>query len=287
MKTHLDCVPCFVRQALGASKLVSADSRIHEQILRDILYYMSKVDFSQPAPVTGQYIHRRLRLLSESEDPYESMKKTQNDMAKRLLEEMREKIDSAADPMMMALKLSIASNVIDVATNGEVEESALRSIISEAIKEPLIGELGSFLRSLSEAQRILFITDNAGEIVFDRLLIEKIGPERITVAVRGLPVINDATIEDARAAGLNEIVQIVDTGCDLPGVIVEGSAAAFTKCFQNADLIIAKGQGNYETLSEHPEKIYFLLRVKCHVIAEDIGMPLGAHVVTRSRRATA
>ncbi len=286
MKTYLDCVPCFIRQALGASRLVSADNSIHEQMLRDILYYTSKMDFSQPAPVTGQYIHRRLRSISESEDPYEQMKKTQNDMAKRLLDEMREKIDSAADHMMMALKLSIAGNVIDVATNGEVEESALRNIISKAIAEPLIGELGSFLRSLSEAQRILFIADNAGEIVFDRLLIEKIGPERVTVAVRGLPVINDATIDDARAAGLNEIVQIVDTGSDLPGIIVEDSAAAFRKCFHNADLIIAKGQGNYETLSDHSEKIYFLLRVKCHVIAEDIGIPLGAHVVTRSRRVT-
>lgn len=135
---------------------------------------------------------------------------------------------------------------------------------------------------LNEAQRILYLADNAGEIAFDRLLIEQIGPARVTVAVRGGPVINDATITDARAVGLHEIVEIIENGSDAPGTLLDDCSQEFKWRFAEADLILAKGQGNFEALSDEPHNIFFLLKAKCAVIAAHAGVPLGTHVLVRS-----
>jgi uncharacterized protein with ATP-grasp and redox domains len=135
-------------------------------------------------------------------------------------------------------------------------------------------------RAVAGADRILYLCDNAGEIVFDRLLIEVLPSEKITAVVRGTPVINDATLEDARATGLTEVVRVMDNGSDAPGTLLETCSPAFRDCFAAADLIIAKGQGNFETLSEtRGKRIFFLLKVKCPLIARDIGEPTGRLVV--------
>ena len=138
-----------------------------------------------------------------------------------------------------------------------------------------------FDNAVANAQRILYLTDNAGEIVFDRLLIEQLEPAQVTVAVRGRPIINDATLADARAVGLHELVEIIDNGSDAPGTLLDDCSQEFKRRFRAADLIIAKGQGNYETLSQERRNIYFLFKAKCSVIAEHAGVALGTHVLLR------
>ena len=123
------------------------------------------------------------------------------------------------------------------------------------------------------------LTDNAGEIVFDRLLIEQLPAENITVVVRGKPVINDAMMEDASIAGLPQIVEVINNGSDAPGTILESCSEKFRHRFEKADLIIAKGQGNYETLSDVDKNIFFLLKVKCPVIAEHLGCEIDAIIL--------
>jgi uncharacterized protein with ATP-grasp and redox domains len=129
----------------------------------------------------------------------------------------------------------------------------------------------------------LYLADNAGEIAFDRLLVERISPGRVTLAVRGAPVINDATLADAQAVGLDKIVEVIDNGSDAPGTILDDCHSDFRRRFAGADLIIAKGQGNYETLSDGPGNLFFLFKAKCPVIADHIGQPVGTQIMVQTR----
>ena len=143
------------------------------------------------------------------------------------------------------------------------------------------GDFARFKSEVDEAREILYLADNAGEIAIDRLLIEELGPERVTLAVRGSAVINDATIDDARAVGLHELVRVIDSGSDAPGTILEDCSVELRERFRTADLIVSKGQGNFETLSDIDTDIFFLLKVKCPVIATHIGLPPGTHALVR------
>jgi uncharacterized protein with ATP-grasp and redox domains len=282
MKTSLDCIPCFVRQTLEAARLASTDSAVHERIVREVLRWTSEMDLSQPPPVMAQRIHRQLRKIAESDDPYKEAKERFNRMALDLVPELRTEIEAAEDPLMTAVRLAIAGNVIDMGVNGNVTESDVRRSIDQALAEPFIGDGNRFQQAVIEAGSILYLADNAGEIVFDRLLIEQLSPARVTLAVRGAPIINDATTADARAAGLYDIVEVIDNGSDAPGTILEDCSEDFVRRFTEADLILAKGQGNFETLSEDPRNVYFLFKVKCPVTAAHVALPLGTHVLARS-----
>jgi hypothetical protein len=282
MKTSLDCIPCLVRQALDAVRLASTVSTVHERILRGVLRWACEMDMAQPAPVMAQRIHRLIRETIGIEDPYRDVKDHQNRMALALLPDLKTEIDAAADPLIMALRLAIAGNVIDMGVNGHVAESVVRKSVGQAMTEPFVGEYNGFRKAVAEAQRILYLADNAGEIAFDRLLIEQLVPARVTVAVRGAPVINDATMADALAVGLHEIVEIIDNGSDAPGTLLDDCSQEFRRRFTEADLILAKGQGNFETLSDDPRNIFLLFKAKCPVIAAHAGVPLGTHVLARS-----
>lgn len=286
MKTTLDCFPCFIRQALEAARMVTADRVVHEQIIREVLRWTGEMDMDISPPVLGQRIHRRLREITGVEDPYKEAKDQQNRLGLSLLPELRAKIEAASDPLIMAVRLAIAGNVIDMGVNGNVTESDLHRSITHALSESFTDEMDDFRQTVAEARNILYLADNAGEIAFDRLLIEQLLPSRVTVAVRGAPIINDATITDAQTVGLHEITEIIDNGSDAPGTILDDCSPEFTRRIREADLILAKGQGNFETLNDEPLNVYFLFKAKCPIIADHIGLPVGTHVLTRTRAKT-
>jgi damage-control phosphatase, subfamily I len=283
MKSSLDCIPCFLRQALEAARLASPSSAVHEQVLREVLRWTAEMDVARPAPVATQHIHRLIRALTGVADPYRDAKDQQNRMALALLPELNALMAAAADPLMMAVRLAIAGNVIDLGAKAKVTEADVRDDIRQVLTEPLVGEPAAFRQAVAKARRILYLADNAGEIVFDRLLIEQLSPARVTVAVRGAPVINDATMADARAAGLHDIVEVIDNGSDAPSTLLDTCSREFQQQFAAADLIIAKGQGNYEALSDGPDQLFFLFKAKCFVVADYLGVPVGAHVLARAK----
>jgi damage-control phosphatase, subfamily I len=196
---------------------------------------------------------------------------------------LRERIERSGDPLETAVRLAIAGNIIDFAVLDPVSGvKVIEETISRALDVPLEGHMENFREAVGSAERILYLTDNAGEIAFDRLLAEQIGTSGMTIAVRGAPVINDATIDDARACGLSDIFDVVDNGADVPGTLLDLCSNEFRETFSTADMIIAKGMGNYESLSDVDSNIYFLLKVKCRVIANDIGFDEGSMVVFNS-----
>ncbi|MDK2972984.1 MAG: damage-control phosphatase, subfamily [Candidatus Sumerlaeota bacterium] len=278
MKTTLDCIPCIIRQALDAARFVTDDVAAHERILRDVLRETAEIDLSQSPPVVGQKMHRQLRQLTGIADPYRKAKDQFNKLALEMVSELEADIAKSADPLYLALRLAIAGNVIDLGVKGGIGDGEVRKAIRNTLNEPFHGDMEDFRLATGQAQSILYLADNAGEIVFDRLLIEQLLPARVTVAVRGGPVLNDALREDAKVAGLCRLVEVIDNGSDAPGTVLEDCSEPFRRRFDEADLIIAKGQGNFETLSESETDIYFLFKAKCPVIAARVGLPVGTHV---------
>ncbi|MBN2593353.1 MAG: DUF89 family protein [Sedimentisphaerales bacterium] len=284
MRIFLDCIPCFVRQALDAARLATDDKKIHEQVLRKVLALAKDLDMSQSPPVMGQKIHRLIRELVGTEDPYRDIKKQFNNAALQLYSQMRTYITGSKDMLETAIRLAIAGNIIDFGVNSRLQESDLEKTISECLAAEFSDmQLKPFQRAISEAEKILYIADNAGEIIFDRLLIEQLPIEKVTVVVKGSAVINDATMEDAVLAGLPRIVEVIDNGSDGPGTILETCSEVFVDRFKEADLVIAKGQGNYETLSDVDKNIFFVLKAKCPVIARDLGCDVGEMIFRKSK----
>lgn len=282
MKTYLDCIPCIARQCLDSVRSVTSDEAIHERILREVLRSASEMDLHRPPPVMAQYIHRRIRELAGAEDPYREAKDRHNRIALEFYAKFKDTVQQAANPLEMAVRLAIAGNVIDLGVKSELNESQIRTAITASLDEPLAGDIERFANAVAGAATILYLTDNAGEIVFDRLLIEQLPRDKVTVAVRGAPVINDATMVDAEVAGITELVDVIDNGSDTPGTNLDDCSEVFRRHFAAADLVIAKGQGNYETLTESSRPIYFLLRVKCQIIARDLACSVGKMVLRPS-----
>lgn len=283
MKTCLDCMPCFVRQALEAARFVTDDPVIHESVVRGILREAARMDFSQSPPAIGQKLHRLLRELTDVEDPYRQIKDHFNHAALSLLPILSARIREASDPLYMALRVAIAGNVIDLGVKGDIRAGEVTSAMDNILNEPFHGETEDFRDRIKNARNILYLADNAGEIVFDRLLIEQLPLHRVTLAVRGRPVLNDATLADAEAAGLCNLVEVIDNGLDAPGTILADCCRDFRRRFSMADMIVAKGQGNFETLSDTGDQIFFLFKAKCPVIANHVGLPVGTHVAIGGR----
>jgi len=284
MKTYFDCIPCFVRQALDAARLITGDERIHEQVVREVLRLAADLDMSQSPPAIGQQIHRLIRELVGDDDPYRELKQRYNRLALRICDELKEGVRTSENPLETTVRLAIAGNIIDLGVKTSIKESEIEKIINDSLTADFDSrQIKEFESAVSQAEKILYLADNAGEVVFDRLLIEQLPAEKITLVVKGKPVINDATMEDAEFAGLTEIVKVIDNGSDAPGTILESCSQDFRNRFDDADLIIAKGQGNYETLSDVNKNIFFILKAKCPVIAKDLGCEVGEMILRRSQ----
>jgi uncharacterized protein with ATP-grasp and redox domains len=283
MKTSLDCIPCLLRQSLDAARLVSTNPSVHEHVIRDALGWAVEMDLNQSPPAMAQRIHRRLREITGVDDPYRKTKDWQNRVAMELIPTFRAKIESASSPLLMAARLAIAGNVIDMGVNGNLTEADVRQALNQALTEPFFGEEDRFFQAIAQAKSILYLADNAGEIAFDRLLVEQLLPERVTFVVRGAPVLNDVTLIDAQTVELDQIVEVIDNGSDAPGTILTDCSQELRDQFATADLIIAKGQGNFETLSNELGNIFFLFKVKCLVIANLVNQPIGTQMLVHSK----
>lgn len=253
--------------------------------MREVLCLACKMDLRQSPPAMAQKIHRMIRKLTGVHDPYLQMKNRFNKLALQMYPELKERIEASADPLETAIRLAIAGNIIDLGVDAGLEESDVEKAITESLTAPLDTEaLKEFRNATNRAKDILYLGDNAGEIVFDRLLIEQLPTENITFVVKADPIINDATIEDAQIVGLTDIVSVIDNGSDAPATILEACSQDFQRRFNKADLVIAKGQGNFETLSDVNKDIFFILRAKCPVIARHLGCEIGSLVLQKNRR---
>lgn len=269
MKTFLDCIPCLMKQALRAGKQTNADEKTLKKILDETGALIKDIPLENTPVETAAHIYKIVSKITKTKDPYKKIKNENINQAKKLLFELEQKISRADDPLLCAIRISIAGNVIDLGVDKKFD-------ISNDLNKILYQDFGifdyeKFKSRLEKSKTVLFVGDNCGESVFDTLLIKQLN-KKVYYAVRDIPVINDVTYDDAVNSGLGEISEIVSSGVDSPGAVLSRSNDEFKNLFYNSDLIISKGQGNYEGLSQEKRDIFFLLKAKCSVIADDIGV---------------
>jgi damage-control phosphatase, subfamily I len=282
MKPNLDCIPCFTRHALRAAQTVGMEESCTALLMNDVLKMLQNLNWSDPPPVMARDIHRLIKKHTRNPDPFEPYKRQSTTDALSLLPRIRRYVKESATPLETAVRFSIAGNAIDLGAQ-TVHEIDVSDIYRTAQDTPVDkNAICGMERDLQKARNILFLADNAGEIVFDIPLLERIGKQKLTVAVRGEPVINDATMADAEQSGIVGKFNIISNGADTPGTWLPDCSSDFQRAFDNADLIIAKGQGNYETLNDVAQNIFFLFKAKCPVICADAGVPLNTFAVLKS-----
>jgi len=269
MKTCLDCYPCFMEQALRAGRMATDDENQIKQLLDRVGCMFKDIPMDHTPPETGELIYLKIRELTGVVDPYRSVKKTSIKEALELYPDLKKMVDEADDRLLAAIRMAIAGNVIDLAVG---RKFILTDEIREIMKQDFaVFHYEAFKEQLDTTTSVLYIGDNAGESVFDRILIETLG-KPVTYAVREIPVINDVTEEDAVDSGIGEVAEIISSGVTAPGTILRLCNEDFLERFTHTDLIISKGQGNYEALSEVSRPVFFLLKAKCRVIAGDLGV---------------
>ncbi len=271
MRTYLDCYPCFLRQALEAARMAGAGEAQQGTVLHRALDVLRQIDPSSTPPEIGSRVHGIVREEVDDGDPYSAGKDDSTRQALALYPRLKSLLIEADDPLEVGIRLSIAGNIIDLAT---IREYDLWGTVERVLAQPFaVDDRAPFREALSGAERVLYLADNAGETVFDRLLIEAMGVP-VVYGVKGGPILNDATRQDALAAGLGQVATIVDNGSDAIGTILSRCSDEFRRLYDEADLVIAKGQANYETLSDEGPRVFFLLQTKCPVIARDVGVPV-------------
>lgn len=281
MRTHLDCFPCFLRQSLIALRLGTQDESLQETIVKNTLEYIREADSSKPPAYTTTFIHRKIRQMLGN-DPFKEIKSQYNQLALDLYPSLKSMIGKSHDPLLTSARLAIAGNVIDFGIFTDVN---IEGTVDRALNNPLaVDDYRVFRDAVAAADEILYLTDNAGEIVFDRLLIEELisKGKKIQAVVKGSPVINDATLSDAEASGLIGVCEVIENGSDGVGTILEWTSSDFQTTFNNAHLIISKGQGNFETLTGIDKNVFFLFQSKCAVVSEEIGLSTGSMLLKKS-----
>jgi len=286
MKLNLDCIPCFQRQALQAVRFISNDEELQQKVLRAVAKKLLDSTWDSTPPKLAHEVHRIVKNLANEIDPYKKVKKESNDSVLKMFPALKKQIEASKDPLRTAVRLAIAGNIIDFGPLGKFN---LDKTIKEVFKKSFaIDDYKWFRKNLAEAETLLFFADNAGEIVFDKLLIETMlecrNLEKIRFVIKGGPIINDATLEDAIYVGFCDLpnVEFLTVSNGETGTGPERSSQMVKYWIKNHDLVISKGQGNYEGLSEYTD-LFFLLIAKCPVIASDLGVEVGDIILKYKR----
>lgn len=277
-----DCIVCMFRQALNTARVVTDDSDLQHQVLLELGRYLEKIPFDATPAAVSKPVYEIVSRITGVADPYEAVKEETNNEALRILPRIEEIIDGSEDPLDAALHLAVAGNIIDLGIGHEFDLE--NDVIKILNTDFAINALEDFKQELNNKPQILYLGDNSGEIVFDRVLVERLLELgcKITFVVKSGPIINDATMKDAETAGLINLVEVIETGSNDIGVNWQNCSEEFKKTFAQADLIISKGHGNFETCNERSENIYFLLKAKCEIVARAAGVNLGDIVFKHS-----
>ena len=280
MKTYIDCIPCFFKQAIEAARLAGAGKKAQKKVIAEVARILPDFPLNLPPPIMGKMIYAAVEKVTRKSDSYQKIKQKSNRMALAVYPKLKKKVKKSSDPLLTAVELAIAGNIIDYGVKNSLNiEKELEKILSEeekAVKKEnkAVFDYTHFKKELRKAKTILYLGDNAGEIVFDRILLEEIKcrfPEKeITFAVRGRPIINDALAGDAYFCGIDKLARVVSSGSDAPGAVLSLCSPQFLRLYRSADMVISKGQGNFEALSKARRAIFFLFMAKCEVIANHV-----------------
>lgn len=292
MELQLGCYPCLITQALKTAQLIGLNPSQTKAAVEHVLQLLLADHTNQTAPhiAAGLYQFIRTEFFRGDAcfDPYRELKRATNKKALGYLEHLFGLVERSAAPLETAVKVAAAGNIIDFGAkaHGDIDiDYEIKNIDGLTFQ---VFDFGDLKQSLQTAKTLLYLGDNAGEIVFDQVFIAEIKKEypaiAITFAVRDKPILNDVTFEDAAFTGMDALVTVISSGSIYPGTVLPETSPAFQRLFYSADSIIAKGQGNYETLSDEAKNnLYFLLRIKCDAVAQQINARPGSLVLWKRK----
>ena len=275
MKIHDKCLPCMVNQVIKVANITGVNNK--EVLLKEVFTYLSKMDFEATTPEIIGEIFGMIKEHTNNPDPYKETRNYYNTLFSKLLPEFERKIEQDENSFQLAVRYAIVGNIIDF---NPIHNTLLEDIFDYFEKmeqlELAIDDSKELAEDILNSKTLLYLGDNCGEICMDKILLKKIkelNPNvKISFGVRGKPVVNDSIAEDAYAVGIDEYAEVIDNGDGSLGTVLNRTSYGFKEVYKKADVVIAKGQANYECLSEEKKNIYFLLMTKCDVIANDIGV---------------
>lgn len=279
MKIDNACVECIIGQTQRVADAIGADAALRQRIRDDVLAMSNAFDFAESPPEVARRVYEHLAVIAGKKDLYDEVKRHSSEKAKAFLPYLKAQIEDSDDPFLTAVKVAVAGNVIDLAAEVTFD---LDAEIGKLFHTDFVhDDVATLKEMLAEAKTLLYIGDNAGEHLFDALAIEAFGalfPElKITYMTRGKPIINDITFDEAAADGLSRVAELVDSGVDTPGFVYNRANENARKLFDESDVVLTKGMGNYECLSPSPRgNLVYLLKVKCSVVARSIGAEIGS-----------
>ncbi|MFP4664712.1 MAG: damage-control phosphatase ARMT1 family protein [Bacteroidales bacterium] len=278
-----DCMLCQLKSISRHIKTVSISETDRLEIIREFLAYLSSVDKNTTNPEMAAQLNRLIAAHHPEKEIYRREKEKFNQAMLDLYDTWHHKATQSDNPLHTAMKLAIAGNIIDFGPDHEFNaEDVINSVLESDLA---VDDSNDMFDDISKAKNILYLADNAGEIVMDRLFISLISHPGLKVAVRGKPVLNDVVMEDARYVGIDKLVPVINNGTDIPSTVLKKCSPEFMEAYNKADLIISKGQGNLEGLiSERDKNIYFLFTVKCDAIAKLTSTQKGNFVVMHAHR---
>ncbi|MBN2284035.1 MAG: DUF89 family protein [Deltaproteobacteria bacterium] len=285
MRVHTDCIPCFLRQALQAARFATDREDLHEKALRAVLAVISESSWTESASEIGVRVHATVMDIVGCDDPYKDEKRKSNETVLAMYEELRHSIEIAEDSLDRAILYAIAGNVMDYGAKKTFD--ILETLKHIENKHFNIDDSSRLKNDLLTARRIAYLADNAGEIVFDRLFIETVdricGKKQWRLFVKERPILNDATMEEAIQAGFAGVDSVTLDVVGLDRVRDQRCEAGFRDMLSAFDVVIAKGQGNYEAMNDAAGmNLYHLLMIKCPLVARTVGAHTGDIVVMRA-----
>ena len=284
MKISRECIHCLARQAVEIAEEATSNIEIQEEIIKRSLKELGEMDFNETAPEIAYRMHEHAKKLTGNSDPYARLKEQYNEIAQEIYERIIKErwLDNCEDRFDLACRLAIAGNIIDFSVGLKLEQADILKSVEDSIEHDVFGTGTTALReAVARARKVMYIADNSGEIIFDKFLLENLPTEKVTYVVKGGPIVNDATMQDAISTGIVNLVKVIDTGHSAQGTILKDCSITFQNEFSEADLIISKGQANFETLSDVKDKtIFYLLRAKCSSVASAIGCNKMDYVLT-------
>ncbi len=278
MQTTLDCIPCLLKQGIRISKFLNCSQIEIEDMVRDVVGYLHKEDYSSSPPHLAKTIYRIIHRHVGIDDPYFLIKRYYNKELLKVETELEKIIKNSEEQFSTAVKLAITGNIIDFGVGYDIDKEMVFDKIKDVEGKNLaMDNVKELYQSLGSAKTLLYLGDNCGEIVFDKIFIKylkKVFPQlKVYFGVRGGAIINDVTFEDAKEVGIDKVAEILSNGDCAPGTIIDSVSQEFKEVFYNVDMIISKGQGNYETLNEiDRENAYFLFMSKCDVVSEGLSV---------------
>jgi uncharacterized protein with ATP-grasp and redox domains len=276
MSIQSECVVCTMRQASDVCDFVGAEESKRQALLRRVMQILIQGIESDSEENVGFQVHEELKRITDSADPYKAVKEQSIQSAILLLPRLVDLVENSDKPLRTAVELSIAGNVIDF---GPSRVHNMEAAIDEVLNAGRSRfDFDAFHDAVTKARRVLILGDNAGETVFDRPLISQLDRE-VFYAVKSRPILNDATRGDAIDSGLDVVATIVENGSPRSGTYLPWCSQQFLDLYHSADLVISKGQANFETLVNETRRIFFLLKVKCKLLSRRHGLPLGEYVL--------